>query len=211
MSKRLSTALLSDALDALGYEKQVLAPGIRPLDDATVMLGYARTGLYRQVFQRPTSGNPYEMEMRLVDDLKPGEVLVLACPGLGRLAPWGELLTTAAIGRGAVGCLTDGMVRDVRQVRTLGFPVFHGGIGPLDVQGRGEVAEMDVAVECAGVRITPGDIIFGDVDGVIVVPAAIAEKAIAGVLKKSEKETDARKELLQGASLKDVYERYKVL
>ncbi len=71
----------------------------------------------------------------------------------------GELLTTASIARGPVGCITDGLIRDVRSIRALNFPVFHGGIGPLDTRGRAYMTEMDADVICGGVRVRSGDIV----------------------------------------------------
>ena len=141
---RLYTAVLSDVLDGLGYRHQALPPHIRPLDETLVLVGRARTGLYRDVYHVPAGHNPYELEIALIDDLKAGDVAVLACGASDRIAPWGELLTTASRARGAHGCVTDGLVRDVRAIRSSGFPVFHGGIGPLDSKGRGEVAAIDV-------------------------------------------------------------------
>jgi nucleoid DNA-binding protein len=97
---------------------------------------------------------------------------VLACGGpTDWIAPWGELLSTAARARGAEGCVTDGLVRDVARIRAMRFPVFHGGIGPLDTKGRAEMQEKDVPIEIAGVRVSPGDWVMGDVDGVVFVPA----------------------------------------
>ena len=117
--------------------------------------------------------NPYSLEMDLIDDLKPGEVPVLACGGpTDWIAPWGELLSTAARARGAAGCVTDGLVRDVARIRAMRFPVFHGGIGPLDTKGRAEMVEKDAPVDIAGVRVSPGDWVMGDVDGVVFIPAA---------------------------------------
>lgn len=115
-------------------------------------------------------GNPYELEIKLIDDLKKGEVCVLACSGNPRIAPWGELLSTASKYRGAAACVTDGLVRDIKAIRKMKFPVFAAGIGPLDSKGRGIVAEIDVPVELAGVRVVPGDLVFGDADGVVVIP-----------------------------------------
>jgi 3-mercaptopyruvate sulfurtransferase SseA/regulator of RNase E activity RraA len=157
LAQRLYTAVLSDVLDELGFMAQALRPFVRPLDEASVLCGFARTGLYRKVFHIEPGRNPYEIEMDLIDGLKPGEVAVLACDGPTDLvAPWGELLTTAAGVRGAAGCLTDGLVRDVRRIREMKFPVFAGGIGPLDTKGRAEMAAMDVPVEVARVRIEGG-------------------------------------------------------
>src|SRR6187431_140343 len=171
LARTLYTAVLSDVLDEAGFMSQALKPFVRPLDETSVMCGFARTGLYRKVYHVEPGRNPYEIEMDLIDSLAPGEVAVLACDGpTDRIAPWGELLTTAASIRGAAGCLTDGLVRDVRRIREMRFPVFAGGIGPLDSKGRGVVMAVDVPVECGGVPIRAGDWVFGDVDGVVVIP-----------------------------------------
>jgi regulator of RNase E activity RraA len=207
----LYAAVLSDVLDGLGYRHQVLPPGVRPLDDGLVLCGRARTGLYRDVYHVPPGHNPYELEIALIDDLKPGEVPVLGCGSSGRIAPWGELLTTASIARGACGCLTDGLVRDVRAIRELRFPVFHGGIGPLDSKGRGEVCAIDVPIECAGVAVNPGDLVFGDADGVVVVPQPVVTQTVSKALEKVEGEDRTRDELKQGARLADVFNKYGVL
>ncbi|HEX8665633.1 MAG TPA: RraA family protein, partial [Beijerinckiaceae bacterium] len=141
-----------------------------------------------------------------------GEVAVLACDGpTDRIAPWGELLTTAARVRGAAGCLTDGLVRDVRRIRETGFAVFAGGIGPLDSKGRAEMAAMDVPVEVAGVRIEPGDLIFGDVDGCVAIPKAVAPRVVARALEKVTAEDQTRDALLAGETLRAVFERFGVL
>ena len=138
--------------------------------------------------------NPYEVEIALVDDLKPGDVAVFGCGGpTDRIAPWGELLSTASRARGAAGCVTDGLVRDVRQIRAMEFPVFHGGIGPLDSRGRGKMMAMDVPTECGGVLVERGDLVFGDVDGVVVIPQDIAgEVDRRGAREGQRREQDAR-------------------
>lgn len=208
---RLYTAVLSDVLDGLGYRDQAMPPAIRPLDDALVMAGFARTGLYREIHRVVPDENPYELEIALVDDLKIDDVAVFGCGGSTRIAPWGELLTTASRARGAAGCVTDGYVRDIRQIRSLKFPVFHGGIAPLDSKGRGMVAEIDVPIRCAGVAIAPGDLIVGDADGVIVVPRAIESEAVAQAFAKVTSEDRTRDELAAGAKLADVFAKYRVL
>jgi regulator of RNase E activity RraA len=148
----------------------------------------------------------------LVDDLQADDITVFACNGpTVRIAPWGELLTTASMMRGAVGCVTDGLVRDVRQIRELEFPVFHGGIGPLDSKGRGKMIARDVAIECAGVTVNSGDFIFGDVDGVVVIPRDIITQIIKAALVKIESENKTRDELKHGMLLAEVYEKYGVL
>jgi 4-hydroxy-4-methyl-2-oxoglutarate aldolase len=209
--RSLYAAVLSDVLDGLGYRHQVLPPWVRPLDERVVLCGRARTGLYRDVYHVPPGHNPYELEIALVDDLRPGDVPVLGCGRSGRIAPWGELLTTASMARGAHGCVTDGLVRDVKAIRELEFPVFHGGIGPLDSKGRGEVCAIDVPIECADVSVNPGDLVFGDADGVVVVPQPIVVQTVKQALEKVEGEDRTRAELKRGARLADVFKKYGVL
>ena len=209
---RLYSAVLSDVLDGLGLTRQAMRPFVRPLDEALVLFGRARTGLYMPRYHVEPGRNPYEVEIALVDDLRPGDVAVFACGGpTDRIAPWGELLTTASIARGAAGCVTDGLVRDVRRIREVGFPVFHGGIGPLDSKGRGEMMAMDVPVECGGVRVEPGDYVLGDVDGVVVVPHAAAEEAFRQALGKVAAENRTREMLAAGRKLREVFDELGVL
>jgi regulator of RNase E activity RraA len=208
---RLYTAVLSDSLDARGERGQAFPPAVRPLDPGLVMAGRARTAIYREVAHVPAGHNPYQLEIELVDSLQPGEIAVMACGGSRQIAPWGGLLSTAARVRGAAGCVTDGFVRDVKAIQALGFPVFHGGIAPLDSRGRGEIVAIDEPVTCAGVKVSPGDLIFGDADGVVVVPRALEEQVVALALKKIESEEATSAALLAGASLAEVFERFKVL
>lgn len=207
----LFVSLFSDTLDSLGHRNQAFAPGIRPLDEEKVLVGRARTGLYRDVFHIAEGENPYELEIALIDDLKPGEVPVLACGKSGRIAPWGGLLTTASLARGATGCVTDGLVRDIKAIRKLGFPVFHGGIGPLDSKGRGVVAAIDIPVECGGVQVSSGDLIVGDADGVVCIPRAIEEECLAHAFEKVVKENETEAALRRGEKLADVFARIGVL
>ena len=208
----LSAAILSDIVDSLGLKRRAMRPFVRPLDEAQVMVGRARTGLYMPAYALREGENPYEVEIALVDDLQPQEVVVLACNGpTERIAPWGELLTTAAQVRGAAGCVTDGLVRDVRQIRAMHFPVFHGGIGPLDTKGRARMVERDVRVECGGVSIDPGDLVFGDVDGVVVIPRSHEHAVMDLALEKVRGEDNTRDALLQGESLANVFKRLGIL
>ena len=208
----LSAAILSDIVDSLGLKRRAMRPFVRPLDEAQVMVGRARTGLYMPAYALREGENPYEIEIALVDDLQPQEVVVLACNGPSeRIAPWGELLTTAAQVRGAAGCVTDGLVRDVRQIRAMHFPVFHGGIGPLDTKGRARMVERDVRVECGGVSIDPGDLVFGDVDGVVVIPRSHEHAVMDLALEKVRGEDNTRDALLQGESLANVFKRLGIL
>jgi regulator of RNase E activity RraA len=208
----LYTGVLSDVLDSLGRPHQAMRPFIRPVDNASVMMGRARTGLYAPIYGDRGSENPYELEMELVDSLGAGDVAVLACNGpTERVAPWGELLSTAAKMRGANGCVTDGLVRDLKHIKALGFPVFHGGIGPLDSKGRGKMIEHDTEVICAGVSVRSGDIVFADLDGVVVIPQELEERVLDLAVHKATSENNSRNELLEGRLLRQVYEKYGVL
>ena len=208
----LYTAVLSDIMDDMGLMNHAMGPVVRPIDDDLVMMGRARTGLCAPVSAAEDGKKPYEVEIALMDDLKAGEVLVIACNGpTDHIAPWGELLSTAARCQGAVGCVTDGLVRDVRKIREMRFPVFHGGICPLDSRGRGRMVEMDVPVDCAGARVCPGDLLFGDADGVVVIPQARVEEVVDRAKRKITGENHTRTELLQGHRLRDIYAKYGVL
>lgn len=210
--RALNAAVLSDVLDSLGLMGQAMKPFMRPLDESLQLIGRARTGLYMPVYEHRDGENPYEVEIALVDDLKKDDVVVLACDGpTDRIAPWGELLSTASVARGAAGCVTDGLVRDVRQIREMRFPVFCGGIGPLDTKGRARMVERDVPVSCAGVSVRPGDIVFGDVDGVVVIPREHELQVIARAIEKVSGENQSRDALRRGERLADVFGRLGIL
>ena len=208
---RLFAAVLSDALDAVGLFNHAMSARMRPLDDTLKLCGRARTGAYMEVAHVPEGANPYELEIALVDDVKPGDVAVFACGGSSRIAPWGSLLSTATRARGGAGCVTDGFVRDVLEIRALGLPVFHGGIAPLDSKGRGQVHSVDVPVICDGVLVAPGDLVVGDADGVVVVPQAAEAAVLKAAFSKIDDESNSMTELRSGAYLRDVFAKYGVL
>ena len=211
IKEKLFCALLSDVMDALGCWDQAMPPRIRPLDEGLVMVGRARTALFADQYFVNEGENPYELEIQLIDSLMPGEIPVFSCGASGRIAPWGELLSTAAKARGAAGALMDGLTRDVRATRAMGFPVFAGGIGPLDSKGRGKIIALDVPVEVAGVKIASGDLVFGDADGVVVVPRAIEAQVIAAAFEKLKGEHSTLADLQAGMKLGDVFAKYGVL
>jgi regulator of RNase E activity RraA len=208
---RLFTSVLSDCLDAAGVMDQALPSRIRPLDDSSVMVGRARTAQFMEVDHHEAGTNPYELEIALIDSLKGDEIPVFACSNPARIAPWGELLSTAAQVRGATGALMDGCTRDVKAIRQMDFPVFHGGIAPLDSKGRGRVMALDVPVRCGGVKVAPGDLIFGDADGVVVIPRAVEEKVLALAFDKVKGEKRTLDDLRAGEKLGDVFAKYGIL
>ncbi len=205
----LYTAVIADSLDELGYRRQAMREHIRPLFPNARFAGWARTIACVDMYHIPA--DPYGKEIEAIDSLQPGEVAVVSTAQSTRNAPWGELLSTAARARGARGAVIDGLVRDVKKIEELGFPVFAAGIKPVDSKGRGIVVDYNVPVECGGVLVTPGDLVFADYDGVVVAPAAIAAQVVRMARDKVTRETHTRKELLDGAFLRDVYAKYGVL
>ena len=205
----LYTAVICDALDDLGYRHQAMRERLRPLFPQDRFVGWARTVSSVDVAHVPE--NPYAMEIEAVDSILPNEVVVVSTSFSGQNAPWGELLSTAARARGARGAVIDGLVRDVRKIEQLGFPVFAAGIKPVDSRGRGLVLNYNVPIECGEVIVSPGDLIVADYDGVVAIPAKIAAEVIASATDKVARENDSRAELMAGAYLRDVYEKYGVL
>ncbi len=209
--EKLFTSVLSDCLDSVGVMHQAVASRIRPLDENLVMVGRARTAAFMEVYHHEAGTNPYELEIALVDSLKTGEIPVFACSNPARVAPWGELLSTAAMARGAAGALMDGCTRDVKAIRAMQFPVFHGGIAPLDSKGRGKIMAIDVPIVCAGVAVTPGDLVFGDADGVVVIPKSVEDDVLRLAFEKVKGERSTLEELRAGQKLADVFARHGIL
>ena len=205
----LYTAVVADALDELGEHDCAMREYLRPLAPESKFAGWARTILCQDVFYEPA--DPYGLEIEAVDSILPGEVVAVSTGQSTRNAPWGELLSTAARARGARGAVVDGLVRDVKIIQRLGFPVFAAGIKPVDSRGRGLVVDYNVPVQCGGITVHPGDLIFGDFDGVVVVPGHLLHDTIKLAEEKVSKENHSRKALLEGAYLSDVYAKYGVL
>lgn len=209
--EQLYPAVVSDALDEVGITNQAMSFSMRPLDENLTMCARARTGAYMEVPYVAEGVNPYELEIALVDDLRPSDVAVFACGGSSCIAPWGSLLSTATIARGANGCVTDGFVRDVKEIREMKLPVFAKGIAPLDSKGRGQIMAIDVPVICDGVRVNSGDLVIGNADGVVVVPQAYETEVLIKAFEKINDENKSIDELRAGNYLRDVYAKYGVL
>jgi 4-hydroxy-4-methyl-2-oxoglutarate aldolase len=209
IESNLYTAVIADSLDELGYRQQAMREDLRPLFPNICFAGWARTVACVDMFHVPE--DPYAKEIEAVDSILAGEVVVVSTADSKRNAPWGELLSTAARARGARGAVVDGLVRDVRKIEALGFPVFARGIKPVDSKGRGIVVDYNVPVDCGGVLVSPGDLVFADYDGVMVIPAEVLPEVIRLATDKVARETHTRDELIRGAYLRDVYEKYGVL
>jgi 4-hydroxy-4-methyl-2-oxoglutarate aldolase len=208
---RLNSAAISDSLDSFGYHNQVLAPGIKAVDPTLVLCGLARVGIYMPLYHDDENTKVYEHEIALVDSLKRDEVAVLCCHGILRTSPWGELLSERSRYLGAAGCLTDGSVRDTSRIRDLKFPVYSGGTNPMDTKYRGKLMLYDVPGEICDVRVESGDLVFGDVDGTVIVPKAIMREALDKALAKVAAENVVRDEIRAGHSLVDIFDRHGIL
>ena len=209
METSLYAAVISDALDAVGYRQQVLRHNVSPLYPEAIVVGRALTVQCVDVYEIPDE--PYQMEIAAVDSLKPNDVFVCSTDGSTRNCIWGELLSTAAKARGARGAVIDGFIRDARQIMAMQFPVFMTGLSPVDSNGRGEVIAYNTPIECGGVQVNPGDIVFGDVDGVVVIPQAVEAEVIRAALEKVSGENRTRDALRNGATLREVYDKYGIL
>ena len=209
VARSLYSGLLSDACDAAGFRDRALGPDIRPLDESRVLVGRAKTTVWAPMFHVPP--RPYDKEIAAVDSLQPGDVFVMAVDRSREIVPWGELLSTASVARGGRGALIDGLVRDSRQIQAMGFPVFCTGRRPYDSCGRGIVVDYDVPVMIDGILIHPGDLIFGDADGVVIVPKRAETEILERAWTKMSGENTTRDALRAGTPLAQVFRDHGIL
>ena len=206
----LYTAVVCDALDELGYRNQ--APNLQLLCFTGVqelLVGRSKTTQWEDMdYEVP---NPYELELKAVDECQEDHVFVASTGNSIRSAIWGELLTTAAINRGCVGAIIDGAVRDIHKISKMNFPVYAQGSSPYDSQNRQHVIAIDTQVEIGGVPIQSGDLIFADQDGIVVVPQEIEAQAIKAAFAKVSGENRTRDAIRDGMSATEAYERYGIL
>ena len=195
----LSTSALSDALDRLGINGQAL--GIAPLDRSFRLAGRAWTARYGPVgLDRGTVGD-------YIDDLGPGDVVVLDNLGRVDATVWGDLLTATAHRRGVAGTVIDGICRDVDISLSLGYPIFARGNWMRTGKDRVRVDEVQVPVSIGGVRVEPGDYLRGDGDGMVVLPQARAAAIIAAAQDIEDAEGVIREAVRSGGSLRSARER----
>jgi 4-hydroxy-4-methyl-2-oxoglutarate aldolase len=205
----LSSAVLADVLDALGHRNSALPADLRPLRPTWKICGRAATLSTMPVAIEPT--NPYAVELECIDALRAGEVLVATTNGDRGSALWGELLSTAARAHGAVGAVIDGLTRDAARILDMDFPVFAAGFSPLDSRGRLDGVCHGQPIRVGACVVSPGDWVFGDVDGLVVVPARLAGQAFALALEKVTGENRVREELARGRSVREVFAEYRIL
>jgi len=207
--ERLYSAVLCDALDQAGYRDQAMRANIRPVYKDAVVVGRALTAESVDIYE--PGDHAYDKEIAAVDSLKAGDVLVASTGESTRTCLWGELLSTAATLRQANGAVIDGYTRDVRRIEEMQFPVFSTGMYPVDSAGRSIVTDYNCPIECGGVAVHPGDMVFGDYDGIVVIPQSATQKVIEKAMAKVEGENLTRDELKRGSTLRQVYDKYGVL
>ncbi|MCA9071401.1 MAG: RraA family protein [Planctomycetaceae bacterium] len=205
----LYSAVVCDALDSLGYLQQAIRVSLFPLTAEGMLVGRCKTTLWADMAH--PDPKPYELELEAVDSCQPDEVLIAAAGGSMRSGIWGELLSTAARNTGCVGAIVDGAVRDVTKMQAMGFPVFARGTSPYDSQNRQRVIDYDVPVEIGGVLLQPGDLVFADRDGVVVVPQAVEEEALTKAWNKVHEENITRDAIKNGMKATDAYRKYGTL
>jgi 4-hydroxy-4-methyl-2-oxoglutarate aldolase len=209
MRRALYSAVIADVLDALGLREQAVSGELRLASGHGVLVGRAKTMLWEDLDSIDPC--PYELELKAVDECRADEVLIAAAGGSMRSAIWGELLSTAARNRGCAGAIVDGAVRDVVRMQEMGFTTFARGTCPRDSLHRQRVAALDVPVEIGRVRICPGDLVFADLDGIVVVPQAVEHDALAKAWEKVTAENRTRDEIRSGMAATEAFRKYGVL
>lgn len=205
----LGSAVISDCLDGIGLRHQCLQAGITPLDPDQVIAGYAFPVEIQRVDVAPQQ--PFRGLVAALDAIEADEVFVTPTGRATDIAVWGELLSTASQRRGAAGAMTDGLIRDIRSIKRLGFPVAASGAIPYDSMGRHEVVAHRVPAVIDGVSILPGDLIVADVDGVVVVPAEHAERIAQAAADKRGRERDFRAAVAGGMGAAAAFATFGVL
>jgi 4-hydroxy-4-methyl-2-oxoglutarate aldolase len=207
--ERLYPAVVADCLDRLGIRTQVLEPHIRPLYTDAKVAGYAATVHCVDVDAVPDDrADWYRGEMSAVDSLQPGDVMVVStCRG----SYWGELLATASRYRGARGLVADAYTRDTLALMEMRFPTFAAGIHCADSLGRIDVDAVGVAISCGGVEVSPGDLVLGDNDGVVIIPAPLGAEVIGLAEEKVTGENLVRDKLAEGMPVSDAFRTYGVI
>jgi len=208
VKRELYTPVVGDILDDLGLVHQFLPQAIGPLREEMKLAGRAMPVLMIDVY-----GKQKEVFGRLteaLDQLEAGEIY-LASGGEMRCAYWGELLTAAAKKRGANGAVINGFHRDTPKVLEQNWPVFSRGRFAQDSAVRTQVVNFRCAIEIEGVHVEPGDLIFGDLDGVVVVPRKVEARVIERALEKARGEKTVRKEIEQGVSATEAFKKYGIL
>lgn len=213
--EHLFVALVGDVLDSLGYTHQFLSPSLKPIRSDMVIIGRAMTVLEADFFgdhpgQSSISEKPFGLMFEALDDLKSNEVYI--CSGSShRYALWGGLMSTRAIQCGARGAVVHGFHRDTNEIERLNFPIASFGSYAQDQGVRGKVIDWRVPIEVDGVLVRDGDIVFGDRDGILIIPKEIEVDAFQGAFEKATKENQVLLALQQGMTTVEAYKKFGVM
>lgn len=206
--KELNTSVVGDILDELGYYHQILPPEFQPLRMSDKLIGRAMPVLMIDVYG--PQKQPFGKLTEALDQLQPNEIYI-ATGGAMRCAYWGEILTATAKKRGAVGAVINGYYRDATMVLEQDWPVFSRGRYAQDSAVRTQVVDYRCDIEIGQVWIKPGDLIFGDLDGVVVIPKITEREVVAKAVKKVRGEKVVRKEIENGMSSTEAFHKYGIL
>jgi regulator of RNase E activity RraA len=213
----LFTAVVGDIMDKMGLLRQFLPAEIQPLREGMTTIGRAMTVLEADVFCETNAGGsnpvlkrPFGLMLEALDDLKRNEVYI--CTGASpTYALWGELMSTRAAKLGAVGAVVDGYSRDTTGILEMNFPTFSHGRYAQDQAPRGKVIDFRVPLEIGGVRVNSGDIVFGDIDGVCIVPREAEEEIITKSLEKARGEKLVKKAIEAGMSAREAFDKFGIM
>ena len=209
MRQNLYAAVVSDALDALGYKHQSPRVPLPPQTSEGVLVGRCKTTQWGDIdFEDPS---PYELELKAIDACQADDVLICAANGSTNSGVWGELLSTASKNRGCVGAIIHGAVRDISKIKALGFAVYASSRCVYDSMNRQRVISIDEPVQIDGVTFCTGDLVIADEDGVVVVPQEIETEAIQNAWKKVHDENVTRDAIINGMLATEAYKKYGVL
>ena len=206
LRERLFTAVVGDVMDTLGFTRQFLPPGIRPLREDMIVAGRAMTVQEADLAPgEAESAEAFGLMLKALDDLKDHEVYICA-GGLPAYALWGGLMTTRAMKLGAAGAVLGGCHRDTREILDLGLPVFSEGAYAQDQKNRGVVVDFRNSIVFPnGTRVVSGDIVFGDIDGVVIIPKDAAVEVVRLALEKVDGENVVRRMIDEGHSAEDAF------
>ena len=217
MRQELFTAVVGDVMDNLGFLHQFLPPEIQPLRDDMVLVGRAMPVLEADYHSEPAmagpgplAGKPFGLMLEALDNLKRGEIYV-ATGASPAYALWGELMSTRATHLGANGALVNGFARDIPGILALDFPTFATGRYAQDQGPRGKVVDYRAPVEIDGIRIEPGTLLFGDLEGVLVIPKEAEEEVISLALEKARGEKLVAEAIKGGMSAVEAFNKFGIM
>jgi regulator of RNase E activity RraA len=215
--RELFTCVVGDVMDKMGLQHQFLPAQIRPLHPEMILIGRAMPVLSIDVFEEKITGahnklmeKPFGLMLEALDDLTANEVYVTTGSS-PRNALWGELMSTRARKLGATGAVVNGYSRDTKAVLQMNFPTFSWGSYAQDSAPRCKVVDFRISIEIASVRVRPGDYLFGDIDGVCVIPHEAAKEIFSKGLEKARGEKLVRKAIEEGSSAVAAFEKFGIM